>query len=154
MKESALHRLTAKFARGAKAIKDHVMQSEKQKGKRRTGVPPLPPKLIRMRALSIRQPYVEQIMRGEKRFEYRNRPTKIMGRVLIYASIGPGPASEFRKLRMEPGDLPTGLLMGTVEIVGCQGTVGNYKWKLSKPRRLRHPVPPLKHPQPVWFYPF
>jgi len=40
-----------------------------------------------MRALSIRQPYAEMILRGEKTIEYRSRPTKIIGeRFYIYAS--------------------------------------------------------------------
>src|SRR5437763_4945114 len=39
-----------------------------------------------MRALSIRQPYAELILRGTKRIEYRSRATKIIGeRFLIYA---------------------------------------------------------------------
>ena len=39
------------------------------------------------RALSIRQPYAEQILRGEKTIEYRSRPTKIIGeRFYIYAA--------------------------------------------------------------------
>ncbi|MCH8823922.1 MAG: ASCH domain-containing protein [Planctomycetes bacterium] len=32
-----------------------------------------------MRALSIRQPYAELILRGKKTIEYRSRPTKILG---------------------------------------------------------------------------
>ena len=40
-----------------------------------------------MRALSIRQPYAELILRGIKRIEYRSRPTRILGeRFHIYAS--------------------------------------------------------------------
>src|SRR6476620_11845188 len=40
-----------------------------------------------MRALSIRQPYAELILRGIKRIEYRSRPTRIVGeRFWIYAS--------------------------------------------------------------------
>jgi hypothetical protein len=42
-----------------------------------------------MRALSIRQPYAELILRGHKRIEYRSRATKIIGeRFYIYASRG------------------------------------------------------------------
>jgi hypothetical protein len=42
-----------------------------------------------MRALSIRQPYGELILRGIKRIEYRSRPTRIIGeRFWIYASKG------------------------------------------------------------------
>jgi hypothetical protein len=40
-----------------------------------------------MKALNIRQPYADQIMRGTKRIEYRSRPTKVRGRVYIYASL-------------------------------------------------------------------
>ncbi len=40
-----------------------------------------------MRALSIRQPYAEEILRGIKRIENRTRPTKIIGeRFYIYAA--------------------------------------------------------------------
>lgn len=41
-------------------------------------------------ALGIRQPLVEQILRGTKKPEYRSRPTHGRGRVLICASIRPG----------------------------------------------------------------
>src|SRR5690349_23355422 len=41
-----------------------------------------------MRALSIRQPYAELILRGIKRIEYRTRPTRIIGeRFFIYAPL-------------------------------------------------------------------
>jgi len=40
-----------------------------------------------MLALSIRQPYAEMILRGEKTIEYRSRPTKVIGkRFYIYAA--------------------------------------------------------------------
>jgi hypothetical protein len=52
-----------------------------------------------MRALSIRQPYAELILRGIKTVEYRSRATAIIGeRFLIYASKGrsqkPGASSQ------------------------------------------------------------
>lgn len=40
-----------------------------------------------MLALSIRQPYAELILRGEKVVEYRSRPTRLIGvRFAIYAA--------------------------------------------------------------------
>ena len=42
-----------------------------------------------VRAISIRQPYVELIFRGEKKAEYRSIPTNIRERVYIYASLRP-----------------------------------------------------------------
>ena len=73
-----------------------------------------------MRALSIRQPYAELILRGIKTVEYRSRPTRIVGeRFYIYASklLASPPASReargkvwSRDLAM-PGDrLPTWML--------------------------------------------
>ncbi|HEV2292860.1 MAG TPA: ASCH domain-containing protein [Tepidisphaeraceae bacterium] len=45
-----------------------------------------------MRALSIRQPFAELILRGMKTIEYRSRPTRIIGeRFYIYAARGTKP---------------------------------------------------------------
>ena len=44
-----------------------------------------------MRALSIRQPYAELILRGIKTVEYRSRPTRVIGeRFFIYAARSGG----------------------------------------------------------------
>jgi hypothetical protein len=107
-----------------------------------------------MIALSIRQPYAEQILRGAKKYEYRSTLTKIRRRVLIYASLRPGDLAAFKKVKAEPGDLPTGLIVGSVEIADCEGTVGDYRWRLKNPRRIKPPVAPENQPQPIWFYPF
>ena len=39
------------------------------------------------RAISIRQPYAELILRGKKKNEFRSRPTNIRERVYIYAAL-------------------------------------------------------------------
>jgi len=106
------------------------------------------------RALSIRQPYAEQIMRGTKKIEYRSMPTHIRERVYIYASMKPGDLDEFAKLRCEPGDLPTGVLIGTVEVVDCSGSDRDYEWHLARPKRLSKHLKPNKQAQPSWFHPF
>jgi hypothetical protein len=106
------------------------------------------------RALSVRQPYAEQIMRGIKRIEYRSMPTKLRGRVYIYASKTPGYLSGFEKIKAKPGDFPVGVVIGTVEIVDCTGEPYEYEWHLAKPKRLKKPMEPNGHPQPVWFEPF
>jgi predicted transcriptional regulator len=99
-----------------------------------------------MRALSIRQPYAEQIMRGTKRVEYRSRRTRIPLRVYVYASL--------RVASAEGELLPRGVLIGTVEVFKCTGIPGAYRWHLRAPRRLARPRKPKAHPQPVWFNPF
>jgi hypothetical protein len=106
------------------------------------------------RALSIRQPFAELILQGLKTIEYRTRPTKIRERVYIYASLTPGPSEAFAEMSMVTGDLPSGVLVGTVEIVDCTGHPGDYRWLLANPERLPEPLKPLNKPQPVWFFPF
>ena len=107
-----------------------------------------------MRALSIRQPYAEQILRGKKKVEYRGRPTHIRERVYIYATMNPAVTEDWEEMKMQPGDLPTGVLVGTVEIKDCIGEPGDYEWHLAKPERLKRKLKPKQHPQPAWFYPF
>jgi ASCH domain-containing protein len=107
-----------------------------------------------LRALSVRQPYAEQILRGTKKKEFRSVPTHIRERVYIYASKKPGPLQLFQDLRCEPGDLPTGVIVGTVEIVGCSGSDGDYAYHLARPKRLARPLHPPRPPQPIWFRPF
>jgi predicted transcriptional regulator len=99
-----------------------------------------------MRALSIRQPHAERILHGTKTAEYRSRPTGVRERVYIYASLTPAtPAG---------AALPRGVLVGTVEIVGCSGSKENYTWHLKHPRRFASPKKPKRKPQPVWFNPY
>ena len=68
-----------------------------------------------MRALSIRQPFAELILRGIKTVEYRSRPTRIIGqRFHIYASLAP--AGKIRQAHgwstdlAMPGQLPPWML--------------------------------------------
>ena len=106
-----------------------------------------------MKALSVRQPYAELIMRGEKREEYRTMPTNIRERVYIYAA-----KNVEKSLCAEHGlsieDLPTGILVGTVEIAGCRKKDSTYAWKLVAPIRAKRLRKPKRKPQPVWFIPF
>jgi predicted transcriptional regulator len=97
------------------------------------------------RAFSVHQPYAEQILRGTKKYEYRSIPTRIRGRVYIYATLK----------RHTTRPLTRGRIVGTVEVISCEWSPRRqcYRWKLASPRRIR-PRTPQTHPQPVWFYPF
>jgi hypothetical protein len=109
----------------------------------------------KLRALSIKQPFAEQVMRGSKRFEYRSRPTMIRGRVYVYASLKPRPGPDWKRVSKGPDGVPLGVVVGTVEVVGCrQLRTGDYAWALNSPKRPRRPIVPEAHPQPVWFFPF
>jgi len=108
-----------------------------------------------MRALSVCQPFAEQILTGEKRIEYRTIPTKLKGeRVYIYASKRER-KDVYRKIKVEPGTYSTGVIVGSVEVVGCK-KMGerNYHWLLANPIRAKRKLRPKRTPQPVWFFPF
>jgi hypothetical protein len=109
------------------------------------------------RALSIRQPHAEAIMRGIKKTEYRSNATKIRGRILIYAAKGRYSAAKEAELMTMYGiediacdDLSRGVLIGTVDLYDCDG--GN--WHVRQPERAKTLRKPTKQPQPVWFNPF
>jgi ASCH domain len=127
----------------------------------------------RVRALSVRQPWAELIMRGIKRVEVRSARTHIRGRIHIYASLGRLHAADEVRLRDEYGldieALPRGVLVGTVEIVGCRPLTTSdsqaaafpvppgstaFAWLLSQPQRASSLRKPTKHPQPTFFTPF
>ena len=108
------------------------------------------------RAISVRQPYAELIMEGEKNKEFRSIPTNIRERIFIYASNTLEKSEDYSNSSgVAMNDLPRGLLVGTVEIAGCEGSKEEgYAWILENPIRLKEPVKPVKKPQPVWFNPF
>jgi hypothetical protein len=108
------------------------------------------------RAINIRQPWVEQILRGIKRKEYRDVPTSIRERVYVYASLKPGDsAADWRRIRKAPGELPVGRIVGTVEIVGCRwnSRLGCYEYALARPKRLKSPRIATNQPNPLWWRP-
>ena len=71
------------------------------------------------RALSIRQPWAELIMRGNKEEEYRSRATKVRGRIAIYSSLSKGDLPEAIHWGLDPDELPRGVIIGTVELYDC-----------------------------------
>ena len=115
---------------------------------------------LTMRALSIRQPWAEEIMRGSKTIEYRSRPTKIRGKVYVYAGLGRYTKADDVEIVNEVGyaidDLARGLIVGTVEIEDCveNKKQGHFEWILRNPKRLKKLLKPTQQPTPAWFYPY
>jgi hypothetical protein len=108
-----------------------------------------------MRALSIRQPYAELILRGIKKIEYRSRPTKIIGeRFYIYASRKWAGINGHATSDVREGEAPTGVIVGTAIVARCERENGHYCWHLASVERLERPRKPKRQPQPVWFRPF
>src|SRR5687767_13786295 len=103
---------------------------------------------------SIRQPFVEQILRGIKKYECRSRPSNIRERIYLYASARPlGSVRQWRKVGKLPGQLPTGRIVGSVEVVDCvrrKAICAEFAYVLTNPRRLRRSLIPVNQPQPVF----
>jgi hypothetical protein len=126
-----------------------------------------------VRALSIRQPWAELILQGHKTIEVRSQRTNVRERVYIYAGRNRIEAEEEARIAaqfgMDVDGLPRGVLVGTIEIVGCRPLEksdgkaacfeidqvdGYFAWLLERPERAVHLQTPKKHPQPVFFHPF
>src|SRR5882724_1700220 len=88
------------------------------------------------RALSICQPFVEQIFRGEKKIEYRSFKTAVRGLVYIYATKKPR-MDCFEDCGFSVNDVSLGKIVGTAEITDCTGVEGDYEWHLAKPIRFK-----------------
>ncbi len=124
-------------------------------------------------ALGIRQPWAELILRGIKTVEVRTLETRVRGPIYLYTSriVADTPAARraISAHRLSIEELPTGRLVGTVELLDCRpGTPadargacvppsalqGRFAWLLGNPQRLDHPLRPRFLPYGVWFYPF
>ena len=57
---------------------------------------------------------------------------------------------------LKPGDLPTGVLVGTAIITDCvwNDLERSYEWHLADAKRLPRKLKPRKRAQPIWFRPF
>lgn len=97
-------------------------------------------------AISIRQPWAEQVLTGEKTEEYRSKPTHVRGRIYIYASLTPDTP--------EAEDLPRGVVIGEATLYDCREDEYEYAWLLKDPVRWDMPREPTQRANPVWFRPW
>lgn len=114
-----------------------------------------------MRALSIRQPFVEEILRGIKTVEYRSRSTSVIGeRFAMYAAKTPPTRAQLCRASVrfihayERGTMPfpIGVIVGSAVITRIeQLDDGTWAWHLGGVRRLVRPRQPRGMPQPGWF---
>ena len=99
------------------------------------------------RAISIRQPWAFAILHLGKDVENKLMRTHYRGRILIQASLKVE-REEARKLKLNPDELPTGAIVGSVEIVDCTRNSkskwairSQWHWLLKNPRPLAKPIP-------------
>jgi predicted transcriptional regulator len=128
-----------------------------------------------MRALSIRQPFAELILRGIKTAELRSISTRIIGeRFFIYASKSKSKAIWSNDLLVAKppqwmielaeqvgmidedamGGLPTGVIVGSAVIERVSRVDELYRWHLVDVQRATKFRKPTRQPQPDWFVPF
>ena len=97
------------------------------------------------RALAVHQPFAELIVSGEKVKEFRSRRTHLRERVYVYACAKLDSEDinwcneNYPDLDIQ--SLPRGVLVGTVEIVGCErdGDRG-YAWQLGEEEKFAKPM--------------
>ena len=99
-----------------------------------------------MRAITIRQPWAELIVRGAKDVENRSWRTNHRGPLLIHAG-----AQAYRKSFARhgvPDDAERSAIIGIVEVVDCKQErtsewheEGSWGWYLTRARRFRKPIP-------------
>lgn len=113
-----------------------------------------------MKALTIKQPWASLIVAGAKDIENRDWPTKFTGIVAVHSSAKMARADmedacdlmrgfipKFSAARFQEDKFPTGVILGTVEIVGCfeeigsPWFVGKYGFLLRKAVRFHDPIP-------------
>ena len=125
------------------------------------------------RALSLRQPWAELVLRGIKTIEARSTRTKIRGPVQIYAGRNRIDKDSEARISKEYGidvnALPRGVLVGIVTIVDCRPVTPAdspnacfsidedyeaFGWVLEDAKRFETLREPEAQPQPIFFYPF
>lgn len=125
------------------------------------------------RALTIKQPWAELIARGLKTIEVRAQPTKLRERIYIFASaaeMDEAASQRAREFGLKEAEMPRGVIVGTVQIVGCLPMVkedvvkagftrdfqpnGEFSWYLARPKRFKRTLLPKNPPQPHFFKPF
>ena len=110
--------------------------------------------VISRRAITIQQPFVEEILFGLKKYEYRSRPTKILDKVYLYASPRPRELSRCKKRGYKLGDIPSGFILGSIEISECKyfNKYKCYGYKSTNPKKYKKLIKPKNQPQPYWFF--
>jgi ASCH domain len=95
-------------------------------------------------ALSIKQPWVDLILRGEKTIEVRERPVNHKGPILVHASR----TLDWKSIELfgysDISSLPRGGLVAVAEVVDCIAFTRE-SWRELMPRhRVVHP--PVREP--------
>jgi hypothetical protein len=116
---------------------------------------------VRVKTLSVRQPWAFAILHLGKDIENRSWPTDYRGPLAIHASKpidrqAVGDLERWLEIKINDNELVTGAVVGTVNLVDCLppdgpgdespgewAERGQYHWLLDNPRPLERPIPRL-----------
>ncbi|MGM0771886.1 MAG: ASCH domain-containing protein [Halobacteriota archaeon] len=97
----------------------------------------------KIHVLAIRQPWASLIIRGMKDIELRSKSTGVRGTIAIYASRSPIRKKDLKWVSgnydIPPEhlyDLPTGKIIGTVNLVECKEYESDFHFRLDRDRHL------------------
>jgi len=97
---------------------------------------------MKLKCLSIKQPWVEAILLGMKREEYRSWLTRHRGLLALHAGGSLARPGFARYPGISREGVVRGAVIGVVDVTGCiEPGGGGYAWLLENPRRLREPIP-------------
>lgn len=91
-----------------------------------------------MKALSLKQPYAELIVTGQKTIELRSWKTKHRGKFLVHASKYQPSLSELEPFGLKLDQLEFGALIGTAELVSVKDydVLDQSEWQNDIPHHL------------------
>lgn len=100
-----------------------------------------------MLALSIRQPWIELILRGLKTIEVRTWSTRYRGELWLHAGIKPD-SNALHRFNFSTGNLAFGALVGRCELYDCVQLV-EHTWDKWRAQHLNEGN--LQRQQYAWF---
>jgi hypothetical protein len=99
---------------------------------------------VKYRCLSVRQPFVEAILRGLKTQEFRTWSTRLRGRILLHASKKLAPEALDLYPSLEAVQVYVGAVVGLVDVMDIRPDPDwpeTFAWELANPARLVTPIP-------------
>lgn len=95
---------------------------------------------MKLKCLSVRQPYACAILTGQKVEEYRSWPTAYRGPLAIHAAqnLVRDAFADFPNFQADR--VPRGVILGVVEVIDCVEGGDGWAWLLASPRWLAEPV--------------
>ncbi|NYT18752.1 MAG: ASCH domain-containing protein [Methanosarcinales archaeon] len=97
----------------------------------------------KIHVLAIRQPWASLVIHGLKNIDIRSKNTSVRGTIAIYASRAPIRKKDLKWVNENCDvpddlfeDLPTGMIIGTANLIECMEYESDFHFKLDQRRHL------------------